>query len=390
MECRYCGAKLNKDDVSCPVCHNSIYTIPDYNPLDDMLAEQVKAGVNQEEKDVFSTTGSLRKKGNNTSRQTGRISDKERRRRAMEKKKAARRKRRRIIISIFLLVIVSVFVGGFFVYRNSYAGLIQRGNNAYKSGDYTEAIDLFGQAIAKNDKKPDAYTGLSDVYISQDKEDKAEEMFLNLLEEQPKNADLYRACFEFYVKIDDTLQIPILLDTADDSVYGKLSDYVVEEPTFSLDDSTVFEDVQQLTLTSSGVDICYTTDGKDPTFNSPSYEKEIQLSEGETCVKAFAVNDDGIPSKTVEKNYTVEFPIVDAPAVSPSTGQYDSEQMIEIKVPDGYTAYYTTNGTDPTTASLKYTGPITMPIGETLFKALLVDSSGRTSGITTRNYMRDN
>ncbi|MFR4627291.1 MAG: chitobiase/beta-hexosaminidase C-terminal domain-containing protein [Dorea formicigenerans] len=62
-----------------------------------------------------------------------------------------------------------------------------------------------------------------------------------------------------------------------------------------------------------------------------------------------------MPSAIGKKTYTVEFPVEDAPAVSPSTGQYDEAVQIEVKVPEGYTAYYTTDGTDPTTASTKYT-----------------------------------
>ena len=83
----------------------------------------------------------------------------------------------------------------------------------------------------------------------------------------------------------------------------------------------------------------------------------------------------------------VELPIVDAPAVSPSTGQYDEPKEITIVVPDGYTAYYTTTGEEPTTASNKYTEPIDMPEGETLFKVILVNAKGRMSGVTTRNYV---
>ena len=99
------------------------------------------------------------------------------------------------------------------------------------------------------------------------------------------------------------------------------------------------------------------------------------------------MNKEGIPSLSAKKTYVVELPIEDAPAVSPSTGQYDSPVQIEIKVPDGYEAYYTMDRTDPTTASNKYTGPIDMPVGETIFKAVLVNAKGRYSGITTRNYV---
>ena len=72
--------------------------------------------------------------------------------------------------------------------------------------------------------------------------------------------------------------------------------------------------------------------------------------------------------------------------MTPSTGQYDSATEITINVPDGYTAYYTMDETEPSTSSTMYTGPIEMPEGTTIFKAILVNAKGRTSAITTRNY----
>ena len=100
-----------------------------------------------------------------------------------------------------------------------------------------------------------------------------------------------------------------------------------------------------------------------------------------------SVNENGIPGMYEEKTYVIELPIEDAPAVSPSTGQYIEAMKIEIKVPEGYTAYYTMDGSTPTTASTKYTGPISMPESDTLFKAILVNTNGRASGVTTRNYI---
>ena len=78
-----------------------------------------------------------------------------------------------------------------------------------------------------------------------------------------------------------------------------------------------------------------------------------------------------MPSAIGKKTYTVEFPVEDAPAVSPSTGQYDEAVPIEVKVPEGYTAYYTTDGTDPTTASTKYTGQSTCQREKLFLKSYL-------------------
>ena len=106
-------------------------------------------------------------------------------------------------------------------------------------------------------------------------------------------------------------------------------------------------------------------------------------------VKAIVVNSKGIPSVTASKKYIIEFPIADAPAVTPSTGQYSGAEQITISVPEGYTAYYTMDGYTPTTSSSKYTGPVEMPANtRTIFNAILVnDQNGKSTEVTTRNYI---
>ena len=265
---------------------------------------------------------------------------------------------------------------------------MNKGNRALGRNDYTTAEDSFRNALAKDDTRPEAYTGLSKVYQAQDNADKAERLFTSALKKQGENIELYRACIKFYIRSDQKEKIPELLDEADSSISDALPEYIVKTPKFSLDDGEDYYDVQQLKLTAaSGCKIYYTKNKKKPTTGSRKYTGPIQIEEGDTTIYAIAVNKAGIPSLPVRKSYTVELPIEDAPAVSPSTGQYSSAQEIEIKVPDGYTAYYTTDKSEPTTSSTKYTGPVEMPEGETIFKAVLVNAKGRVSGITTRNYV---
>lgn len=294
------------------------------------------------------------------------------------------------MVIIILLALIAL-VGGisFALYYTSYTGVVKRGYKAIQNQEYDKAAALFEKAISKSEKKPEAYTGLSEVYRKQNDLTKAEDVFLDAIEIHGKNADIYEALIKFYLDTEQQLEIPLLLDEADESVAETLAGYVIDKPEYSLDEDETYDDVQQLTLTAEKYTIYYTTDGKDPTFNSKKYKEPIQLDEGETTVKAIAVDKRGVPSMTAEKVYTIEFPIEDAPAVSPSTGQYEAAEKIEIKVPEGYDAYYTMDGTDPTTSSRKYTGPITMPEGETLFKAVLVNTKGRMSGVTTRNYVLD-
>ena len=104
------------------------------------------------------------------------------------------------------------------------------------------------------------------------------------------------------------------------------------------------------------------------------------------------MNANGIPSTVASAVYTIEFPIENAPAVTPSTGQYTEPTQITITVPEGYTAYYTMDGSTPdpgSSSTSKYTGPVDMPENtQTIFNAILVnDLNGKATEVTTRNYI---
>ena len=418
MKCRYCKAEIPEGELYCKKCGREVQIVPDYNPLEEMLTAQIQLDGNEQESELDQYINQKRRNNNRTGQSAGRntgrsasrttaamtgrmtgnttgqmLTEKERRKRQSAKaaRKKALRRKRRIVLLIMAAIVVLAGAGFYVVYQNSYNGIMKKAQKAAQSKDYTTAEAYYKQAISKNTKKADAYTGLADVYQSQDKTDEGTTLFEEAVSKQSGNVELYKACMDFYLKSDQNMEIPELLDSVNDSMLEKLSDYVVDEPKFSLEDSTTYDDVQKLLLTADKDTIYYTTDGTDPDLTSTKYTSEgIQISEGETTIKAIAVNKKGVPSAIGKKTYTVEFPVEDAPAVSPSTGQYDEAVQIEVKVPEGYTAYYTTDGTDPTTASTKYTGPIDMPKGETLFKVVLVNGKGRMSGITTRNYMYDN
>lgn len=406
MKCRYCGYEIPDGILYCEKCGEEVRIVPDYNPLDDMLTAHVKDSINNTGRTVNRNTGRTAASRGTTGRtnngrsatkrtamyrsNTARMRDeREMKRRQAERRRALKKKKRKKLLLIMFILLVIVIGISAALYMNSYTGIVRRGNKALSTKEYNTAEEYFRKAIAKDDKKPDAYTGLSKVYIGQSDLDSAENVFLDVIEKQPENADIYEAAFTFYLDTKQPMGIPELLSSADDSILEKLSEYVVTEPGFSLDAEEVYDDVQQLTLASEEGSVCYTTDGSDPDTNSTKFKDPIQLEEGNNVIKAISVNKKGIPSQIVEKEYVVELPIEDAPAVSPSTGQYDYARSIEIKVPEGYTAYYTMDGNDPTTASDKYDGPIDMPKGETLFKAILVTKSGRVSGVTTRNYIRE-
>lgn len=434
MKCKYCGAAVEPGFLYCPRCGHEFRIVPDYNPLDDVLEAQIRDGVDNatrqhnsmtrinnsysrgqqysqrqpypqgqsssqrqqyaqeqqySQRQQYSRQQQERQKTGSASNYTRNLTPQEieAKRQAARRKKQERMQKKRQQRRILILSMAAVFaLLCFIIYKFSYTGIVNSGQSALNKGAYTKAEEKFKKAITKKESKAKAYEGLADVYTALDKEDEAETLFLDALKGQPDNAPLYKAFFDFYLSTKQQEKIsPIVSKIKSKETLKELSTYVVAAPEFGLTEEK-YDDVQQLKLISKGNTIYYTTDGKDATASSTEYKEPIQIGVGETKISAVSVNKKGIPSLAENKTYTVELPIADAPSVTPSTGQYDSQMKIEIVVPEGYTAYYTTDNTDPTKDSTQYTGPIDMPSGNTIFCAVLVDKSGRTTEITKRNY----
>ena len=450
MICRHCGANFPDDQMVCPECGAEVQIVPDYNPLDDVLAREVRGSVEgatrqiqtedirrysrgssdqnvnatrvlrQDEMDrirrdlrngtekqgadgIRRNTDEMRRQrqsAGNSQRQrqstdelrrSGQNTGELKRQRQQKRLEAAKRKRRNLLITMF--VILALIIAGVVVaYQNSYTGMIRKGYNAIQTHDYTAAARYFDRAIVKDRSRVEAYVGHAEIYIDQEDLDGAEDVYLSAIETQPTNERLYQAVIDFYMDTEQPEKIAVLLQNCEDeTVLNAVSDYISAAPEFSPEKGT-YSEVQEITITSdTGGDIYYTLDGTDPTAETGTkYTEPVLLqNEGETEIRAVAVNSRGIPSVVVSSRYMIEFPIVDAPAVTPSTGQYSEPEQITITVPEGYTAYYTMDDTTPTTSSTQYTGPVAMPENtQTIFMAVLVNNNnGKLTEVTTRNYI---
>ena len=45
MECPHCGAYIPDDKLYCGKCGYEVQIVPDYNPLEDVLAKEVKGSI---------------------------------------------------------------------------------------------------------------------------------------------------------------------------------------------------------------------------------------------------------------------------------------------------------------------------------------------------------
>jgi hypothetical protein len=139
---------------------------------------------------------------------------------------------------------------------------------------------------------------------------------------------------------------------------------------------------------TSGAAIYYTTDGTTPTTSSAKYTGPISIS-NTTTLMAFALAS-GYQASTVTSaayNLPAGTPKAAAPIFSPLGASYSSPQTISITdATSGAVIYYTTDGTTPTTASNRYTGPFTISASTTV-NAIAAASGYTNSQVTTAAYV---
>lgn len=152
---------------------------------------------------------------------------------------------------------------------------------------------------------------------------------------------------------------------------GKWYDHNPEKPVtpsvkFSKDGGTYLEgfNVEISSTNGSGDVIYYTTDGSGPTTSSAVYSSPIKISSGTTTLKAFAVNskadipEGAVSSVTYKVDANADLTAPEIKANKP-TGRYkeslsDISFTITDNKSDGFTVYYTTDGSVPTASSPVY------------------------------------
>ena len=156
------------------------------------------------------------------------------------------------------------------------------------------------------------------------------------------------------------------------------------DPVFSLGSGT-YTSSQQVTLSADCERIYYTVDGSEPDRDSLLYEEPVSIPAGTTELKAFGVNELGIPSNVVTARYVVVSGKPDPPKVSPENGDYEGETRIEMEVPEGCKGYYAFDH-EPDQNSTEYTMPVSMPAGYHVFYAISVSANGEMSEPVVRSY----
>ena len=139
-----------------------------------------------------------------------------------------------------------------------------------------------------------------------------------------------------------------------------------------------------ITSSTSLAEIRYTIDGTEPAPSSTLYTAPISVGTT-TTLKAKAYRTDLNPSTTTTATYQMSFGTLAAPVMTPGTGVYPASQEFSLTAALGATIRYTTDGTDPTSASPIYSTPLAFQATTTL-KAKAYHPDYTTSPTATATY----
>ena len=143
-----------------------------------------------------------------------------------------------------------------------------------------------------------------------------------------------------------------------------------------------------LECATEGASMHYTLDGTDPTSASTQYSSPLDLTKSCT-LKVIACKNDSTftDSKIFSANYIVTSPVA-TPIATPNGGEFKNKVSVQVEcATEGAVIYYTTDGTDPTLESEKYTDPINITKSCTLkVLACKDDSTFTNSEILSADY----
>lgn len=370
MKCKKCGYEVSIGEVFCQKCGTAIQIVPEYSPLEDEIETSL------EEKTVEITP-----------------EQREKQRKRRERLQRKRRMQRIMIVAVIAIIVVltavSVILYTNYKKVNSFEYQYQMGLEYYQNGEYGLAVKAFAEAVSKDRENIEVRLSAAEAYTALGNYNRAVELLLEVVNLEPQVSyyeQLMKAC-ELAGNTD--LMNRILKETQGTPIGDALSVYRVDGLTVNLPGGT-YHDYLEIMLISSqqGVTIYYTLDGTTPSENSIAYTEPIQIEKiGKTTLRAIAVNEAQLAGEELVEVYEISLLIPDASKISPESGKYEYGKKIEMEVPEGASAYYTTDGTIPTaeTGNL-YLEPVTMPLGNTIFAAIVVDKYGVSSEVVKKNY----
>jgi tetratricopeptide (TPR) repeat protein len=374
------------------VCGQEVQLVPDFETIESKIAQSEKEKEEAERK-------------------------REEERRFQEQLEQQKKKRMHKLVLMFVLIAAAVIIVTVSVVAairsrtvNTFDYQYAQAQECYENKDYTGALEHLKKALGYEPENDDANLLLAKTEYQLDQNDEAADVLEALLDRNGSLEEAYELLFQIYQddsrpeKIQARLKKCSLTD-----ILEKYSRFNPQPPVISPEGNT-YNDTVKVEITADGTgEIRYTTDGTAPEKDSNLYTGKLELSqEGTITVQAILVTADGLVSDPAEAEYTISYDVPDAPVISPVSGTYkkmeteesgsyrsesvssssgeDTAQMITVKVPSGYTCYYSWDS-KPDKSSKKYTGPVEMKLGDHVFYAVLCSKQGKLGKVASCTYI---
>jgi len=317
--------------------------------------------------------------------------------------KAARvKKKSRKVQFLLLALILLLTIGGILVAvyllsgynsRNTFEYQFNSSGTAYERAEYDKAITYIDRALELAEGNEEnvalALQLKYSINIARKDYNGAIKVLLLMLEEE-ETAKRYSSLLELYSRTGNYAQIEELGNKLIGTQYYEIyKDYMVGSVSASLEDGTFDTEISvELTASKADLVIHYTIDGTKPTVESDIYNGAIKFNkEGTYTLRAMGINAQGVVSEEIAKTYVIAFTKTDKPVVLPESGEHNDTIRVELSaLPEGYKAYYTLDGTVPTTESAEYKKPVAIKCGNFVMGFVVADDEGTLSDVVWRVY----
>lgn len=387
MQCPKCNKELKDGYLYCENCGYEIQMVPDFEPEVD---GSILTSLREIQKEAFEEENEAVEEKEATDIQKEQIKWSYRIKKFKKEHKMVFYVLTALCVSFCVLLAVGIiYLVGYLSPGIQYGKAME----AYEKKNYSECLRYVEHTIMLKPEYSDAYiAGFQCALILEDYEG-AQKFLLDGIEYKAYDETEIVYCFDEliqkYIENRQYKKINQLLILCPSSIIvSKYQDYLALPVSFSYAEGTYIGTIPLKLSSGSKGEIYYTTDGSKPDVNSKKYDSPIFLEEGEYTINAVFINEFGVQSEVVTKNFVIEQRTVPLPpSVSCYSGEYVIPEMITIDSEDDCSVYYTTDGTTPTDESIKYTGPIPMPLGKTQFKFVCYnEDSGFFSEVVTREY----
>ncbi|QFJ55587.1 chitobiase/beta-hexosaminidase C-terminal domain-containing protein [Pseudobutyrivibrio xylanivorans] len=384
MICKKCGTEIESGLVYCPSCGESIQLVPNYDVLEEELLSRVVEDKDKSKDDQFATGVYTQ-----TKTPVAKTNPEAKSKICASPNALIRNKDFLKKIVIFLIIVTfGMMIIIPYIGSHSYDNLMNKAVEAEANKQYAKALGYFEEAYEVDNTSFEVIYGLGRMYYRVKEYDNAVAYLLMALEDDPANKTIFTYLLDCYDQLHDTDGIYRLRDKApNDSIASLFDDYLIYPPEFSEAGGDYDADVTLVLTSEQNYQVFYTLDGKDPTVSGKLFSKAITLKEGETVVKAVTRNNSGEYSEIVSETYNVTYAKLSTPVVTPEAGTYTEQVYISIAVPSGCKAYYSWDGTDPSSVGIEYSEPFPILKGASVLSVVIIDSKGNVSPVYHGDYI---